>query len=148
MKRSGLEVWYPNLHIPTTLLDAINDYNDPLEEGEIETDKICGVPVVVSGIKCHWHTDKNIAKYSALLVLRNDKNSFVQTDRIRNLKEQPVGTLILLNIRQMHRLRENPYADPKGRFWIAACIDYHDDRPTYEECLLDMKNLLKKPADF
>lgn len=139
-----LEILQYGYLMPKKIMDAVGSYKPTIDFEEVSIDWICGVPVVISRAECDWHTDGHIARYSTLLVLRNDTGSYVQTEDHQDYCDQPVGTLLLLDLHKKHRLH-NPTDMTARRFlWIAVAIDYDGSRPTPDQCVQAMTELLAR----
>lgn len=97
---------------------------------------------IVAQSVCPWHDDPNFPKYSALLVIRNDADSYVESEGISPIVEQPVGTFILLNIHHNHQLACNQKFKNKN-IWIAA-VENYNRRPKTENALRNMRKEIER----
>jgi hypothetical protein len=118
-------------------------------DGHIELGWVSAGHTLMTGAKCAWHDDggnqPNDPTYSALLVLRNDANSWVETREPRKYPEQPIGTLVLLDITRKHRLTCQRPAPPLA-LWVALWLDYVEV-PTPERCMADMQRLVDQAGE-
>jgi len=107
-----------------------------------------GAHAIITGSRCHWHNDGWYAAdphYYALLVVRNDANSWVETREKQKQREQPIGTLVLLDITREHRLTCAKPTPPKA-LWVALVIDYVEV-PEPGTCIIDMRALVAKARE-
>jgi len=68
-----------------------------------------------------------------MLVLRNDRVSWVESIGTKRVIHQPAGTLVLLNIDREHLLNVKYRSRSKPGVWAAAVIKDYPAWPTDEE---------------
>lgn len=83
------------------------------------------------------------AQYSLLLVVRNDTNSYVQSEAIVPVKNQPVGTMIELNIWKNHRLWNENGDDTELGVFAVLCTDLINHL-SKEKCELYFERIIKE----
>jgi len=145
-----IEVWHPKIVIPSSLKAPIADFTFDWSPGRFRDDygvepvKLNGVEALYADGICSWHDDEHFPnQYSLLLVVRNDFGSYVEARGETPIKEQPVGTMILLNIWKKHRLWH-----PKGKrspvgVYLAMCIDTGKKPKSRRECEAMMRGHMK-----
>lgn len=115
--------------IPASLAEAVSILDSSDRVSDIDVVGPAGFNVVFCGPMCLWHDDADMLDFSALLVVRNDAECYVQ---VRGGKtsggrmNQPVGTLLVLDVRREHRLW-NPQGEaaPESACWAAVNVDYY-----------------------
>jgi len=111
-------------------LDAVAAVDD-----DVEVVRRLGADVVVATQKVDWHRDPDFEKYSLLYVLRNDRQSHVCTcDSRKRDEQQPVGTVLLLNIHRKHCLYSDVKPQIQGPAWAAAAFGFRA-KPTPQVCM-------------
>lgn len=88
--------------------------------------RILAVDALMTDGYCPWHDDMWLdTRYSALLIVRNDVDGWVEARGYEPIKSQPVGTLVQLNIHREHR-QDAPdgYYTKEGLF-ICAVLNYN-----------------------
>jgi hypothetical protein len=83
--------------------------------------------VITDGF-CPWHDDSHLDQsWSCLLIVRNDTNSWVEVEGCPVNINQPVGTLVLFNLNEMHRLNCGGGRRSKPGVWCALAWDSKED---------------------
>lgn len=138
---SKLDVWTPSFEVPQELYARAAEFR--IEEAGGKHD---GIPssrnyiwngheremIVVDGY-CLWHDDKHLSvRYTVLVVLRNDLNSWVEVKGQPRQNWQPKGSMVKLDIYCKHRVNA-----PGGRFckpgvWVGLILDSVEDHPRAE----------------
>lgn len=98
-----------------------------------------------SGIKRH-KDGAFLPPYIAFLVVRNDGFIAKPYHRSAKNRNQPRGSLILLNIHKYHHVMRLPNRNEKSlrhRWWISLAKDYNR-KPTNEQIIKDFDYLIKR----
>lgn len=90
-----------------------------------------------------WHDDASFTNYSALLIIKNSFNGWVEAEGERPIIIQPRGTLLLLNVAREHRLMVKNEENGRQGVWLAVCKDYQK-KPSHTQVLRDFKKSLKE----
>lgn len=140
MRRKSLTILghYP---VPEIIQSAVTAFTTPYSEcsrklrhdAGVDTERLLEQSAVICDGYCCWHDDAHLLNYSLLYVARNDTDSFVETRGVK-IPSQPVGTLLLLDVRKKHRLNCPGGMQSDTGVWFAFCWDYHHDAPCIEEC--------------
>ena len=152
-----IEVWRPRIALPARVKKAFTEfnYNDyPLLIGTRRyklRDDYGVEPMTVAGLEClycdgicDWHNDEHVDHpYSILYVVKNDTGSYVESEGAKPIKDQPVGTMIFLNIWEEHRLwHPKGMRTPVGTY-LALCVDVDEKPSSRRQCEKMMRERIK-----
>ena len=95
---------------------------------------------------CDWHDDKHHdSKWIAILIVRNDSNSWVETLSLKSRNKQ-LGRIVLFDCYKRHRLnQEGGEKNGKSGVWAALECSF-DKKPTkieVEKCFADKSYLIR-----
>lgn len=141
-----IEVWDSKIKIPQLVLEKISLLKPKKlrDKAGLECIIINGLDAFLTDGICDWHDDMHIdAQYSLLLVVRNDTNSYVQSEAIVPVKNQPVGTMIELNIWKNHRLWNENGDDTELGVFAVLCTDLINHL-SKEKCELYFERIIKE----
>ncbi len=151
-----IEVWKPRIEIPDDVKLAAKDFKFKRRIGKFRDDYAVDPLRLAVGDRridamyadgiCDWHNDTHIDNnYSLLFVVRNDTGSYVESQGVEPVLDQPVGTMILLNIWEEHRLWHELGNDcPEGTYLVLSA-DLNEPL-SREECEEKMKSILHARA--
>jgi hypothetical protein len=153
-----IEVWRPKIAIPASLKEAVANVGNPTRNpawGRLRDDygvdplKVGGMESLYCDGVCGWHDDQHMnVRYSLLYVVRNDTGSYVQSKMAPPVKDQPVGTMIYLDIYKKHRLwHPKGMKSPLG-VYLALCIDLEEKPTSKRKCEQMMREFIKNPKVF
>ncbi len=144
-----IAVWHDD-RLPQQIIDFASTltpekdlrYNDGVETGATFINGNYIKYVLADG-HCGKHKDWD--EVSFLWVARNDTKSWVGVQGIRAIKDQPIGTLILLNIESIHYLQQQNGLKGLLGTWFAVLIDSFPEWPEENEVNECLKEFL---SDF
>lgn len=147
-RRPALEIGDVLIDIPDWLKKEAASYNDKgqltfwdtlRDDTGVAMGHLGSVVIAACNAFCDWHDDAGITYYTALLVIRDDCGSWVET-RGTKVQRQPPGTVMLLDVRKQHRLNCSGGRKAKPGVWLAVAIDYNqNERPIFEDCVERLK---------
>jgi hypothetical protein len=134
-----IEVWRPRITIPSGMsaaISAIDDIGDTRETDNVGFKKIGNLEALVSDGLCGWHDDKHIGcRYTLLLVVRNDTDSYVESiGKYPPVFRQSAGTMIFLNIYREHRLWHKKGKDAPSGVWAAFYLNLKKVPESRKQC--------------
>lgn len=139
-----IEVWRPKINIPKSLKNSLSNLKvrNVRIQGGVDPIDINGLNAFFTDGICEWHDDCHIDNnYSLLLVVKNDTFSWVESKGVEVVKDQPVGTMIFLNIWEEHRLW-NDNIDELG-IYVVLVLDLFKKPASKKECEVLMRDYIE-----
>jgi hypothetical protein len=144
-----IEVWQTKIAIPSEIRRSVakfDTFTDPWLRDSFGVDaaRFGGMDALYTDGICDWHDDRHVPnRYSILYVIRNDSGSYIEAKSAISIKEQPVGTMVYLDIWRKHRLWHTKGKRAPLGVYVALCVDM-DDKPTSrKQCESLMRKKLK-----
>ncbi len=144
-----IEVWRPKIALAPSIKEAVKDfhistYSRLRDDYGVEPVTLAGIESLYCDGICGWHDDEHVpSQYSLLYIVRNDTGSYVECKKAPPVKEQPVGTMVFLNIYEKHRLwHPKGMRSPLGTF-LALCLDTNEKPSSKRKCEIMMRERIK-----
>jgi hypothetical protein len=147
---NSIEVWRPRIAVPLAIKQRIAKYekstsSSRLRDGQgVDPTSIYRMNALYTDGICSWHDDVGLDnQYSLIFVLRNDIGSWVESKGVKPIKDQPVGTMIFLDIWKKHRLWHHRGSKAPIGVYLALCLDLENPPKTKKECERLMRNKIE-----
>ncbi len=101
------------------------------EDAGVDSRTINGVEHIFCDGYCPRHADWK--EISVLWLTRNDSNSWVWSQGTKAIKEQPIGSVIVLDIEREHGLNCKGGNKGKPGIWAAAIVARLTEYPSHED---------------
>lgn len=110
----------------------------------------CGVRMAIfNGVECmitdgYVPMHKDWDEISLMMVIRNDVDSWVCSKGVSQVKKQPPGTMILLDIGHEHGLNVKRGFNGESGIWVAAIIESFDSWPSKRKVNKSMREFVER----